>query len=176
MKKNKTLFTIFVAIVLVFLFSITAYANSSWHWISSSRPLDLFPVVVIVTLLLEIISVNYIAKVKDLKRVIPVVSLANLASFVVPYIWLGVSPRNVYTGLDDNIINVIKYTVEHTPTFTVSISFLLITLLVETPIVYLFFKGRVQSKKNLISNIILINIITTVITFAVERIFCYGEW
>ena len=176
MKKNKTLFTIFVAITLVFLFSITAYANSSWHWISSSRPLDLFPVVVIVTLLLEIISVNYIAKVKDLKRVIPVVSLANLASFVVPYIWLGVSPRNVYTGLDDNIINVIKYTVEHTPTFTVSISFLLITLLVETPIVYLFFKDRVQSKKNLISNIILINIITTAITFAVERIFCYGEW
>ncbi len=176
MKKNKTMFTILVAITLVLLFPITAYANSSWHWVSSSRPLDLFPVVVIITLLLEIISVNYIAKVKDLKRVIPVVSLANLASFVVPYIWLGVSPRNVYTGLDDNIFNVIKYTVEHTPTFTVSISFLLMTLLVETPIVYLFFKDNVQNKRKLIFNIILINIITTAITFAVERIFCYGEW
>ena len=82
----------------------------------------------------------------------------------------------MYTGLDDNIFNVIKYTVEHTPTFTVSVSFLLMTLLVETPIVYLFFKDKVQNKRKLIFNIILINIITTAITFAVERIFCYGEW
>lgn len=176
MNKNKTLFSLAIAMLLVVLFPITAYANSSWHWISSSRPLDLFPIVVIVTLLIEIFCINYIAKIKDLKRVIPVVSLANLVSFVVPYIWLGVNPRNVYTASGEDIFYVIKYTVEHTPTFTVSLVFLVMTLLVETPIVYLFFKDRVQNKKNLIFNIILINFITTAITFAVERLFCYGEW
>jgi hypothetical protein len=85
-----------------------------------------------VTLIIEIVSINYLAKVKDLKRVIPVVSLANLVSFLVPYIWLGIAPDNVYSlyTSEKGIFYAIDYTVSATPTYTVSLIYLLITLLV----------------------------------------------
>ena len=178
MKNNKTFFSGLIAILLIFLFSITASANSSWHWVSSKRPLDLLPIVIILTLIIEIVLINYLAKVKDLKRVIPVVSLANLASFLVPYIWLVISPDNVYSDYtsEKGIFYAINYTVSATPTFTVSLFYLLITLLVEFPIVYLFLRKKTSNKKVLIAVIIAANVLTTAMTFAVEHIFCHGEW
>lgn len=176
--KNKILFSFVTMTSLLFLFSTTAYANSSWRWISERRPLDLLPVVIIITLLIEMFAVDCIAKAKDLKRVIPVVSLANLASFLVPYLWLAISSDNVYSLYtpEYGILFTINYTVDSSPTFTVSIAYLMITLLVETPIVYLFFRNRVPDKRFLFWIIIAANVLTTAITFAVERIFCHGVW
>ena len=178
MKNNKTFFSVLIAILFIFMFPITASANSSWHWVSSKRPLDLLPIVIILTLIIEIVSINYLAKVKDLKRVIPVVSLANLASFLVPYIWLGIAPNNVYSYdiSEKGIFYAINGAVSASPTFTVSLFYLLITLLVETPIVYLFLRKKASNKKVLIAVIIAANVLTTAITFAVEHIFCHGEW
>lgn len=178
MKNNKSFFSVLIVILFIFMFPITASANSSWHWISSKRSLDLLPIVIIVTLIIEIVSINYLAKVKDLKRVIPVVSLANLVSFLVPYIWLGIAPDNVYSYFtsEKGIFYAIDYTVNSSPTYTVSLIYLLITLLVETPIVYLFLRKKASNKKFLIAVIISANVLTTVITFAVERIFCHGQW
>lgn len=167
-----------IAVLFVFAFPLTASANSSWHWISSKRPLDLLPIVVIVTLVIEVVSINYAAKVNSLKRVVPVVCLANLVSFLVPYIWLGISPNNVYSDFNtqEGLLYSINYTVQHSPTFTVSLFYLLITLLAETPIIYLFLRKKASNKKRLIAVIIAANVLTTVITFAVEHIFCHGEW
>ncbi len=178
MKNSKTFFSVLIAILFIFMFPMTASANSSWHWISSKRPLDLLPIVIIVTLIIEIVLINYLAKVKDLKRVIPVVSLANLVSFLVPYIWLGFDPDNVYSYYtsENGLFYSIDYTVNASPTFTVSLFYLLITLLVEAPIVYLFCRKKVPNKKLLIAVIIGANILTTAITFAVEHIFCHGQW
>ena len=178
MKKYQIIVSVAVSSLLVLMFPMTAYANSSWHWVSAARPLDLLPAVVIVTLAVETVAVNYIAKVKNLKRVIPVISLANLFSFAVPYIWIGIDPNNIYSLYtpDEGIFYAINYTAEHTPLFTVTVVFLLITLLAETPIVYLFFRKRVPSKNILFIVIIAANILTTAMTFAVERIFCHGEW
>ena len=175
---NKRLFTFITVVMLILAFPLTASANSSWHWISSKRPLDLLPIVIIVTLIIEIVSINYIAKVNSLKRVIPVTLLANLISFLIPYIWLGISPGNAYSQFthEEGLLYAINYTVEFSPTFTVSIFYLIITLFAETPIVYLFLKKKAPNKKILIAVIISVNIITTAITFAVERIFCHGEW
>ena len=123
-------------------------------------------------------AVDHIAKAKDLKRVIPVVSLANLVSFLVPYLWEGISPDNVYSlyTSEYGIFYAINYTADSWPLYTVSIFYLVITLLVETPIVYFFFRKRVPDKRALFWIIIAANVLTTVITFAVERIFCHGVW
>lgn len=174
----RKLFALFVAVMFVLAFPLTASANSSWHWISSKRPLDLLPIVIIITLVIEVVSINYVAKVNSLKRVIPVVSLANLISFLIPYILLGISPDNVYSiyTSEKGLFYAIDYTVQHSPTFTVSLFYLIITLLVETPIVYLFLREKTPNKKILFIVIISANIITTLITFAVERIFCNGQW
>lgn len=178
MKNNKIFFSFLIVISLVFMFPITVYANSSWQWISSTRPLDLLPIVIIITLLIEIALVYYIAKAKCLKTVIPVVSLANLVSFLIPYIWLGISPDNVYSLLtsEEGLFYAINYTTQSSPTYTISIFYLLITLFFETPIVYLFLRKKVANKKVLIAVIIIANIITTAITFATERISCHGQW
>ena len=74
--KKPVISAIFVAIIFLTM-PLTAYANSSWHWVSATRPYDLLPLVIIATMLIEIISINYVARIRNLKRVIPVVSLAN---------------------------------------------------------------------------------------------------
>lgn len=175
--KNKILFSFVTMISFLFVFSTTAYANSSWHWVSATRPLDLLPLVIIITLLIEVLAVNRIAKVKDLKKVIPVVSLANLVSFLVPYLWWGITPESPYSAYwGGEFFDAINHMADSGPHFTVSVFYLAITLLVETPIVYLFFRKRVPSKRALFWIIIAANVLTMVITFAVERIFCHGEW
>lgn len=178
MKKNKLLFSFITALLFAFMFPVTVSANSSWHWVSSKRPLDLLPIVIAVTLIIEIVSVNYIAKVKDLKRVVPVISLANLLSFCVPYIWLGIDPDNLYNIYTsrNGLFYTINFTVNARPTYTVSVFYLLITLLVETPICFLLLRKKAPNKKLLIAVIIAANIITTALTYAAEHIFCHGEW
>lgn len=178
MRKFKKLSSFIIAMLFVMMFPITASANSSWIWVSETRPLDLLPIVVAITLAIEICAVNCFAKVKELKRVIPVVTLANLFSFLVPYVFEAISPNNAYSCLvsEEGVFCVINHTVEHCPFYTISVFFLVLTLLLEVPIVYSFCKKKVESKKRLFYVIVIANTLTTVITFAVERIFCYGEW
>ena len=162
---KKIIISIAFAVLLVFMFPTTVYANSSWHWVSSTRPLDLLPAVIIVTLIIEIVIVNYIAKVRDLKRVVPVVLIANLVSFLVPYVWTGFDPENAYSVFisGEGLFYTINYSAEHMPVFTVSAAFLLLTLVIETPIVYLFFRKRAPSRINLLIVIIVANLLTTAI-------------
>lgn len=181
MKKNRLFFLFITVQLFLFLFSITAYANSSWHWISSTRPYDLLPIVVVITLIIEVASINYFSNIRRLRIVIPVVALANLVSFLFPYLWISVDPFNVYSysnfpDTENGFFGVIKQSIESYPTFTVSFLYLLITLLLETPIVYLLLRKKAQNNKNLIKVIIIANTVTTVLTFAIERIFCRGEW
>ena len=181
MKKNRLLFLLAAVHSLLFIFSINAYANSSWHWISSTRPYDLLPVVIVLTLAIEVYLINCKAKVNCLKLVIPTVALANTVSFLVPYLWMAVDPFSVYSyanfaDSENGLFGVIKYSAERGPSYTVSIVYLLVTLAAETPIVYLLLKRKADNKKQLFKVIILANVITTVLTFAVERIFCRGEW
>lgn len=180
MRENKKIYSFFMATLFVMMFPITASANSSWVWISETRPLDLLPVVVVVTLAIEIYAVNWIANVKRITRVIPVVTVANLVSFLVPYLWLvldplGTSPYS-FLVVEEGLSYALNYHIEHGPFYTVSLFFLILTLLLEVPIVYLFCKKKVENKKRLICVIVIANALTTFITFMVERIFCYGEW
>lgn len=66
------------------LFPSTAYANSSWHWVTTS-PLTVLPCAVIFTLLIETIAVVKFGKVDNRNKAFVIVSLANLLSFLVPY-------------------------------------------------------------------------------------------
>ena len=79
---------IVIALVILSLFPYSAYANSSWRWISRYRPFDILPVVVIMTLVVEIFMIMRLGKVKSLIPASIVISVANVASFVVPYLWL----------------------------------------------------------------------------------------
>jgi hypothetical protein len=157
---------------------ITAYANSSWVWFTQTRPLDLLPIVIVITLAIEIIAVNKFAKVNNLKWVVPVVVLANLVSFLIPYAWIAVSPFNLYSmsNLGEGFFESIRQSINTYPFFTISLFYLFLTLVIETPIVYSFLHKKAVDKKILIKVIIIANTVTTVIAFAIEHIFCRGEW
>jgi len=164
--KNKKFIIIMLIMNFVFLCPMTVLANSSWHWISETRPYDVLPFVIILTLAVEILLVRFCAKVEKMSRLICSILFANILSFVAPYLFLYFAP-SLYT-FEDNL--------EHTPFYTVGVVYLLITLVVEVPIVYYALKKISLNIEKLLYTIVGANILTTVITAAVERIFCRGQW
>jgi len=57
--------------------AIPVSANSSWHWISKTRPWDVLPFVIIFTLVIEILAIIRFAKIKKLLAVIFTAVLGN---------------------------------------------------------------------------------------------------
>ena len=167
MKKYRVLFATLLSYMYIPMFCVTAFANSSWRWISETRPYDVLPFVVVGTLLIEILGVCLLNKTKAFYKVCFFVSVGNILSFAAPYLFLRIIPDAIYTY---------EQMLEHTPFYTVGIAYLLVTLAVEVPTVYYALKKSVQNKKRLLLTVIGANVLTTVFTAIVERVFCAGTW
>ena len=141
----------------------TAYANSSWHWVSQTRPYDVLPIAIIVTLLVEIVGTVRIAGTNKIKSILFVL-IGNLASFLTPYLFA----LNSWYGFEN--------TLNHTPFYNIGIGYFVMTLIVEIPIVYFGLHNNCTTRKKLMSVIVLTNVITTVFTCLLERILCHGVW
>jgi hypothetical protein len=145
-----------------------AFANSSWHWVSEMRPFDVLPWVVIPTLVIEIAVLCWCTK-DNYIRVGVYVILANLLSFVAPFFIDWSFGEYQILGYDfERFLN-------HTPRYIVGLTYGILTLAVELPVLYRAFKHRVSEKK-LVSTIIAVNVITTALVFVIERIVCQGTW
>ena len=86
MNRYKAITNTTITALLVFAFSFTAFANSSWAWISETRPYDVLPFVAIATLAIETAALNLILKIGNWHKVFSGVLIGNLISFAVPYI------------------------------------------------------------------------------------------
>lgn len=86
MKKYRILSGVFLSAAALLLCGATASANSSWIWISETRPYDLLPWVVLVTLAVETVCVDRIPGVDRLPKTFCVVAAANIVSFAAPYL------------------------------------------------------------------------------------------
>ena len=86
MKKNR-LMTFTLALIMSFGFSLTAFANSSWVWITARRPYDLLPFVIVLTLVSETFFIAFFAKIESKSRVFVPVLAGNLLSYAMPYIF-----------------------------------------------------------------------------------------
>lgn len=166
---------------LVFLFiSIPqmAYANSSWHWLTA-RPWDLLPLAIVITIISETYIVSKYGKVPNIYRVFTAVCIANLVSFLAPYIRRTYFSWNYFTRGASTPLNDISSGFYHAifqPHYTVESFYLLLTLTIEVPLVYFILHRKSLDRKKLLIGIIAANIITSVITLAIERIFCHGRW
>lgn len=151
------------------LIPMNVRANSSWHWISERRPYDLLPIVIVVTLLVEIIGINFVAGIRNLMKVSGVVISANLFSFAFPYLceWFNCACDGIYEFPDS---------LEAGPFYTVGSLFLFATLVIEVPIVYKSFRKEVSRRRLLLVTAIVVNVITTLFAAIVERMLCYGMW
>ena len=89
MEKSKSALRISIMIMaLMALFSLNAFADSSWVWISEKRPFDILPWVALGTILIEWLSIWLIPKTGHALKVLGIVMIANVASFLLPYAFL----------------------------------------------------------------------------------------
>jgi hypothetical protein len=93
--------------------------------------------------------------------------VANAASFLLPYAFLKADLS--WYGTFEDIL-------DSGPHYIVSGVFLLLTLLVEMPIVYNVLKSNVQDMKKLQLTIIISNVITTAGVAIIERLITEGYW
>lgn len=158
--------------VLAFLaflgLSVPAYANSSWVWLTQGRPYQLLPVVIVLTLAIETGAVMLALEKGRLKKAVGFVALGNLLSFALPYLIIftefGSSPFPI------------SYYFHHQPSYTVGILFLVFTLAVEVPVVWLNLRQYAKNPKKLLTLVICANVVTTGLTAIVERTLYPGHW
>ena len=168
MKKSKTPLRISIMILaLMALFSLNAFADSSWVWISEKRPFDILPWVALGTILIEWLSIWLIPKTGHSLKVLGIVMIANAASFLLPYAFLKA---------DLSWYGTFEHILDSGPHYIVSGVFLLMTIIIEMPIVYNALKKQVQDRRKLKVVIIVSNIITTAGVAIVERLITEGHW
>ena len=168
MRKYRYLSSAALCFMLVVFTPLQVYANSSWRWISETRPYDVLPFVIIITLAVETLALYYFASVRQFSKTLWFVILGNLCSFAAPYgfRYMICLYEQLYT---------FTQALEHLPVYIVGVGYLIVTLIIEIPIVYCALKKHTTAKK-LLPTILIANIITTVFTAIVERIFCQGRW
>ena len=150
-----------------------ALANSSWRWLTKTRPWDLLPLVIAVTLLVEVLAVWFDLGRKRLVKTAACVTVANLLSFAAPYVCEWGTMR--FDGTTGRSYSFLEH-LDHWPVYTVGIAYLLITLAVEVPVVYRVLRADANRKKRLLLTIILANLATTAFTAFVERVATRGAW
>ncbi|MCM1114092.1 MAG: hypothetical protein NC397_01195 [Clostridium sp.] len=165
MKKINSLFLAIIEFALVIMIPFTAYANSSWYWISTVRPFDILPVAAVLTIIIELVIIKYMGRVDSTGKLLAVVIFANLLSFAMPYLCRCFDTLYSFDQM-----------IENTPSYTVTLVFLLMTLIVEMPIVYCFTRKISENKKYLLLSIFVSNTITTVLVAVIERMICRGSW
>ncbi|MBQ9860021.1 MAG: hypothetical protein IJO76_05035 [Clostridia bacterium] len=167
MKRYRYLTALLLSFVGVVTLTLSVSANSSWRWISETRPYDVLPFVVVLTLVVEIGGLCALNQIGQIHKCGFYVILGNLLSFAAPYILLRLFPAPPYE---------FAQTLEHTPFYTVGAAYLVLTVLIEVPVVYTALRKTVGSRKQLLVTLLCLNVITTVLTAVAERVFCQGTW
>ena len=171
---NQKMFILLTMFICIILFSNIAYANSSWRWLTSS-PKKLLPIAVISTLIVEFMGVLFLGKVKgniNPIKVLGIVALANIVSFIFPYLLRAY----MFRATAGTFAYAWEDAFEAGPFYIVLFGYLILTILLELPLVYSYLKRYTSNKKALFKSVIGLNLITTIIVAVLERILYYGQW
>lgn len=153
----------------LFLFPSVVYANSSWHWVTAS-PMKVLPFAVVFTILIETVWVIKSGRVSDSKKAFYIICLANIISFIAPY--LERAYRFIPTSGGLSILAAFN----KGPFYMILAGYLILTIAAELPIVYYLLRKYSENRKNLLISIILSNTVTTLLVAVCERIICVGKW
>lgn len=168
MKRCHTLSAAILAVLFTLTLSTTAFADSSWVWISETRPHDVLPWVAIATLAIETWMLCHFCGIDKTFKVFCVVMLGNLLSFSAPYVMAAL----------DEVHADFLLSLEHWPYYITGTAGLLVTVAVELPVEYGLLKKHVPAQKQtrLLCTVVAANVLTTVMVAIVERTFCRGHW
>ena len=165
MEKRITRVIVITCFVLLII-PQAVFADSSWCWLTNTRPFDILPPVALATIVIEVLAIWLIPNTGKLMKTAVAVILANAASFLLPYALLLNDP--VYPKFDDML--------NAGPNYIVGAGFVILTLVLEIPIVYNLLKKHVDNKKKLLWSIIGSNIVTTAMVAVIERMVTNGYW
>ena len=157
---------VMIAGFILFVIPQTVFADSSWIWLTDYRPFDILLPVALATIVIEVLSIWLIPHTEKLIKTAVAVILANAASFLLPYALLLEDP--VYPRFDD-VLNA-------GPNYIVGFGFVVLTLLIEIPVIYNLLKKHVDSRKKLLWSIVGSNIVTTAMVAVIERMVTDGYW
>ena len=165
MKKRITRVIVITCFVLLII-PQAVFADSSWCWLTDTRPFDIIPPVALATSVIELLAIWLIPHTGKLMKTAVAVILANAASVLLPYALLLNDP--VYPKFDDML--------NAGPNYIVGAGFVILTLVLEIPIVYNLLKKHADSKKKLLWSIVGSNIVTTAMVAVIERMVTDGYW
>jgi len=152
--------------LMLLVSSQAVFADSSWCWLTDTRPFDILPPVALATIVIEVLAIWLIPQTRKFIKTAAAVILANAASFLLPYSVLVFN--QVYPEFEDAL--------NAGPNYIVGFGFVMLTLLIEIPIVYNLLKRHVGSKKKLLWSIVGSNIVTTAMVAVIERMVTDGYW
>ena len=156
-----------VAVILgIALIPAAVYADSSWIWLTDYRPSDILPPVALVTIVIEVLAIWKIPHTRKFIKTAVAVILANAASFLLPYA----------ICLNDPVYHDFDRVLDAGPNYIVGIGFLMLTFMIEIPIIYNLLKKHVGSRRKLLWTIVGSNIATTAMVAVVERLVTEGYW
>lgn len=171
MKNAKPWAAAALALLMLPLFTLTAWADSSWVWISGTRPVDVLPWVAAATILIESVWIGSCLDRALRLRVFLAVCLGNLVSFLAPYLFMSL--ENVRMGY--SFAEALQKQADHWPSWIIGGGYLALTVLTES-FVYFLFSKRAEQPRRLLRAFLLSNAVTTAVTFAAERLLCHGRW
>ena len=166
MKRRAVIRIIVLSSLMLLILPQAVFADSSWCWLTDTRPFDILPPVALATIVIEVLAIWLIPHTGKLMKTAVAVILANAASFLLPYALLLNDP--VYPKFDDML--------NAGPNYIVGAGFVILTLVLEIPIVYNLLKKHVDSKKKLLWSIVGSNIVTTAMVAVIERMVTDGYW
>ena len=165
MNTKRITLTLSVILGIMAISTSAVFADSSWIWISETRPFDVLPFVAVGTIFIETVMICWLGKVGKKLLATGVVIVSNLVSFVVPY--LLEMANDVHLGMD---------ALESMPFYTVGFLYLLLTLVIEVPIGYIIMGKYVKDSRRLLIVLVAANAVTTAMVALVERTLCEGYW
>ena len=157
MKRRAAIWIIVLSSLMLLILPQAVFADSSWCWLTDTRPFDILPPVALATIVIEVLAIWLIPNTGKLMKTAVAVILANAASFLLPYALLLNDP--VYPKFDDML--------NAGPNYIVGAGFVILTLVLEIPI---------DSKKKLLWSIVGSNIVTTAMVAVIERMVTDGYW
>ena len=162
----RALRVIALSCLMLLILAQAVLADSSWCWLTDTRPFDILPPVALATIVIEVLAIWLIPHTGKFMKTAVAVILANAASFLLPYALLLSDP--VYPRFDD-VLNA-------GPNYIVGFGFVMLTLLIEIPVIYNLLKKHVDSKKKLLWAIVGSNTVTTAMVAVIERMVTNGYW
>ena len=149
--------------------ALPVFANSSWVWISETRPFDLLPAVIAGTLLIETTAVLFSLQRRRFWKVLFFVTLGNLLSFAAPYLYI------LLVSAVEGIYSFSRF-IDHWPSYTVGVIFLIVTIAIELPVVWFALRKDARDQRRFAWTVIAVNVLTTGLTALAERLLCRGNW